>query len=360
MPRIRTIKPELPQSQSIGRLSRDARLLFILLFTVADDAGRTRAASRLLASLLYPYDADAPGLIEGWLAELERNGQIRRYAVDGSEYLEIAKWLEHQKIDRPSASRLPEYREDSMLAREDSRALDADLVSSTLDLVPHTAAGADAPPSGRDFFEEFWEAYPPRDGDNPKIPAKMKFDALVKTGLDPELIIAGAKRYSAKAREQNKIGTQYVAHALKWLSEKRWSDVAAVSYLAGERSDDPKPADWDAAVKRWMLNESHWPRWAGPEPTSAACRCPAEILLTNGLDPDSGRRTSLMHFIEVGTLEMSAHQRDRSDRKQKMPTIRPVMFDNVEKTGAWFDRRMPFGYDEATGEKIAPASEDAA
>lgn len=134
MARIRTIKPELPQSQSIGRLSRDARLLFIQLFTIADDAGRARAASRLLASLLYPYDDDAPSLIEGWLGELAREKQIRRYVVDGSEYLEIVKWLEHQKIDRPSASRLPPFRETSTEPREASRGLDADLGPSTLDL----------------------------------------------------------------------------------------------------------------------------------------------------------------------------------------------------------------------------------
>jgi hypothetical protein len=70
--RIRTIKPEFPQSESMGNVSRDARLLFVLLWTLCDDSGRTRAASRMLASLLYPYDDDAPGLIDGWLGELER------------------------------------------------------------------------------------------------------------------------------------------------------------------------------------------------------------------------------------------------------------------------------------------------
>ena len=56
MGRIRTIKPEFPQSESVGRLSRDARLLFILLWTLVDDSGRTRGGYQLLASLLYPYD----------------------------------------------------------------------------------------------------------------------------------------------------------------------------------------------------------------------------------------------------------------------------------------------------------------
>ena len=62
MPRIRTIKPEFPQSESVGRLSREARLLFLLLFTLVDDAGRSRAASRMLASVLYPYDATRQAL----------------------------------------------------------------------------------------------------------------------------------------------------------------------------------------------------------------------------------------------------------------------------------------------------------
>jgi hypothetical protein len=59
MARIRTIKPEFPQSESMGRISRDARLLFVQLWCICDDHGRTRAASRMLASLLFPYDDDA-------------------------------------------------------------------------------------------------------------------------------------------------------------------------------------------------------------------------------------------------------------------------------------------------------------
>jgi hypothetical protein len=123
MARIRTIKPEFPQSESMGRVSRDARLLFVQLWTIADDAGRARAASRMLASLLFPYDDDAPTLIDGWLDELEREGCITRYQVDGSTYLQIAKWLSHQKIDKPSASKFPSIDEGSRIlanARESS------------------------------------------------------------------------------------------------------------------------------------------------------------------------------------------------------------------------------------------------
>jgi hypothetical protein len=123
MPRIRTIKPEFPQSETIGKLSRDARLLFVQLWTLCDDEGRTRAASRMLASLLYPYDEDAPSLIDGWMEELEREGCVVRYVVEGSTYLQVNNWLKHQKIDRPGKSKLPVVSEGSRLLaniREDA------------------------------------------------------------------------------------------------------------------------------------------------------------------------------------------------------------------------------------------------
>lgn len=115
MARIRSIKPEFPQSESMGRVSRDARLLFVELWTICDDSGRTRAASRMLASLLFPYDDDAPSLMDGWLAELEREGCIVRYVADGSTYIQVCKWLSHQKIDKPSPSKIPEFAESSRI-----------------------------------------------------------------------------------------------------------------------------------------------------------------------------------------------------------------------------------------------------
>lgn len=111
MARIRSIKPELPQSESMGKVSRDARLTFILLWTLADDEGRLRGNSRMLASLLFPYDDDARDLIDGWLGELDRNAVICRYQVDGESFIQICKWLDHQKIDKPSRSKIPPFHE---------------------------------------------------------------------------------------------------------------------------------------------------------------------------------------------------------------------------------------------------------
>jgi hypothetical protein len=148
MARIRTIKPEFTQSESIGRLSRDARLLFIQIWTIVDDEGRARASSRGLASGLYPFDDDARNLIDGWLTELSREKLITRYEVDGSTYLVVNNWQKHQKIDRPTASRLPSFDEASRVIDEQStkpRApLAADLVPSTLDHGPRTVDRGEA------------------------------------------------------------------------------------------------------------------------------------------------------------------------------------------------------------------------
>jgi hypothetical protein len=111
--RIRTIKPEFPHSESMGRVSRESRLCFILLWTIADDAGRLRGNSRMLASLLFPYDDDAKNHVDKWLTQLASEGCIARYEVDGTSYVQIMNWSDHQKIDKPSPSKLPAFVEPS-------------------------------------------------------------------------------------------------------------------------------------------------------------------------------------------------------------------------------------------------------
>lgn len=119
--RIRTIKPEFWESENLGNISRDARLLFIGLFSSCDDHGRTRASSRILASRLFPYDEDAFKLLPKWLEELKQKKCVKVYVVEGETYLCIPNWLKHQKIDRPTDSKLPAPEEADELPREDSR-----------------------------------------------------------------------------------------------------------------------------------------------------------------------------------------------------------------------------------------------
>jgi hypothetical protein len=89
------------------RVSRDARLLFVQLWTIVDDAGRTPAEPDDVAAVLYPGDFDAPRYMQMWLDELEAEGCIERYDVDGIDYLRVVHWHKHQQISHPTESRLP-------------------------------------------------------------------------------------------------------------------------------------------------------------------------------------------------------------------------------------------------------------
>jgi hypothetical protein len=115
MARIRTIKPESPPSESTGRVLRDARLLFVMLFTIVDDEGRARAATRMLASLLFPYDDDANAQLAEWLSELERENCVELYEVDGNASSD--RELVGASADRQAVALAP-----SRAARETGRA----------------------------------------------------------------------------------------------------------------------------------------------------------------------------------------------------------------------------------------------
>jgi hypothetical protein len=297
--RIRTIKPEFPQSETVGKLSRDARLLFIMLWTISDDEGRLRAASRMLASLLYPYDDDARDLIDGWLDELEREGCIERYVVDGATYLQIRNWLKHQKIDKPTKSRLPPPDDSSRAlakAREDSttdlgsRIVDQDPPSRTVavataaggqaDLVensPAVSKAVAAVVAGK-LFEDFWAAYAKRDGANPKEPAKKRFIAAVMSGEDADAIIAGARGYAEELRRTNKLNTSYVAQAVTWLNQRRWVDYQAQPARAVKV--DPDPGVTIDPI--WAPARAHLLADLGPEVFSSWFRNVAFLAIVNG------------------------------------------------------------------------------
>src|SRR5262249_37921929 len=69
--------------------------------------------------------------------------------------------------------------------------------------------------------DEFWEAYPPREGIDPKKPAQEQFLHAVRTGTDPQTIIDGAKKYAAVVKG---INPKFVPMAHRWLRERRWED----------------------------------------------------------------------------------------------------------------------------------------
>jgi hypothetical protein len=107
--RIRTVKPEWLDDEKLGAASDAARMLSIGLMLLADDHGRGRAHPLFIASRVWAYGDPHESLtkVSDGLAELESLGFVRLYEVSKQQYFEIRNWLKHQKVQHPSAPRIP-------------------------------------------------------------------------------------------------------------------------------------------------------------------------------------------------------------------------------------------------------------
>ena len=107
MARIRTIKPEFFTSLTIADLTPEQRLTFIGLWTHADDAGRCVDDARLIKAAVWPLDDRTAADIEIDLKALTESSLITRYTLNRKRYLAVTNWKEHQRINRPTDSKLP-------------------------------------------------------------------------------------------------------------------------------------------------------------------------------------------------------------------------------------------------------------
>lgn len=114
MPRIRTVKPAYPKNRKTRKVCRDARLLNIHLWNLADDEGRLQELPLWIIGEVFPTDEDVtPAVLRGWLEELADAKMIVRYEVDGEHYIQCHDFNDHQRIEKPKRSEIPSPQADS-------------------------------------------------------------------------------------------------------------------------------------------------------------------------------------------------------------------------------------------------------
>jgi hypothetical protein len=230
MARIRSVKPELCTSETMALLTAEEERTFVRLWTHCDDEGRSRNNPRLIKAAILPlHDDITPDDITDHISRLEDLGLVLIYEVDEVSYLLIPSWHEHQHPQRRQPSKFPPPCHQDVLAymsRFSTRLL-ADtyapvVVEGEVDgegevevvgapAVRRTKAQADAE------FDRFWDAYPRREG---KKGARTKFDAAVKSGVEPEHLIAAAGAY----RDLPGRDPKFTKHATTWLNNGCWDD----------------------------------------------------------------------------------------------------------------------------------------
>lgn len=120
MARIRQVKPEYFLDEELANCcSRDARLLFIGMFNLADREGRLEDRPARMKVQIFPYDDDiSPSTISGFLDQLTQGRFIIRYEAQGKRLILIRTFKQHQHFHKDEQpSKLPEPQEDTTMHR---------------------------------------------------------------------------------------------------------------------------------------------------------------------------------------------------------------------------------------------------
>lgn len=103
MARNRMIKPEFWSSETLMRVSRDARLTFIGLWNFCDDYGFCLSSTRSIIGDVYPYDETVTeAKLSDWLAQLVEEKLIIPVDYNSKHLFFIKGWGEHQTVQHKS------------------------------------------------------------------------------------------------------------------------------------------------------------------------------------------------------------------------------------------------------------------
>nr|DAT56339.1 MAG TPA: replisome organizer [Caudoviricetes sp.] len=124
--RTRDIKPGFYLNEDLAECSCWARLIFPGLWMLADREGRLEYRPKRIKAEILPYDGEDMAALIG---ELEAHGLVKRYEVDGKEYLWIPTFSRHQKPHpNEKASEIPPCPEADTTKKElTSRLSDSEL-----------------------------------------------------------------------------------------------------------------------------------------------------------------------------------------------------------------------------------------
>lgn len=237
--RIRTLKPEHRAHRKVGKLSDRAYRIWVAMILEADDQGRLVADPDQLLSAAFPYQRSLTVQeTEAALEELTAPGLVVLYTVQNTRYAWFPSWEDHQRIDKPKPSKLPEFpsarvRERSRLCRgaivDESRRIHvgsgsgsgsgSDRIGSDQHLLRLSAANA-ASVNRADSFAEFWSLYPRHKA---KADARKAWSSALKLA-SVSTILDGLRRLEPDLRAQYRRG--FCPYPATWLRAGQWADEA--------------------------------------------------------------------------------------------------------------------------------------
>jgi len=108
MARIRTIKPDFWTDEDLATLDPWVQLLAIGLLNHSDDEGYFKAHPLIVKAVIFPLTESSMS-IQTMLETLEKINYLTLFqGVDGKAYGKVNNFLKHQKINRPTPSKIKE------------------------------------------------------------------------------------------------------------------------------------------------------------------------------------------------------------------------------------------------------------
>jgi len=111
MPRNRTIPADFWTWEAVIDCAPMTRLLFLGLWTFADDFGVQPLRPRTIRMQVFPGDTVDGDAVRAMVEELAARGLVRRYSVDGQDYIAIVDWDRMQRVGKRARRRFPSMRE---------------------------------------------------------------------------------------------------------------------------------------------------------------------------------------------------------------------------------------------------------
>jgi hypothetical protein len=279
MSRIRTIKPEFFLHEGLASLSPLHRLLFEGLWVLADRNGRLKDRPGRIKAAVLPYDScDIDAMLDDLASHAERF--IVRYRIEGDRFIEITKFLVHQR---------PHYKEPE-------------------GFIPAAPEGVPARRSKSSKFNHEPKSPQHHPKDEPIITEEGRYDLVGKEGKgmdkgngtmqQPSMMLEGVleqwKHIPGVVQPteitmpiRQRIHSRIREHPNQSWWEALFQRIAASEFLCGRKTDFTATLDWILAPKNLakIMAGNYDNRGSG--------------LPLNGLQPESPTARALQRIREI-------------------------------------------------------------
>jgi hypothetical protein len=227
--RIRTIKPEFWKHEELSALPEATHMLAAALLNYSDDEGYFNANPRLIQSECCPLREPSVS-VQDSLTSLSVMGYIRLgKTIEGKHYGQVINFLEHQRVNRPVASKIKEL----AILWADSP-------------TPHTQITEPSPPEGKGMEEEGNGERASERAPTPKID---KRGTRIPDDWQPPSV---GKAYGlGRGIPDSLLADEIEAFRDHWRAKP---------------GKDGLKLDWDAAWRTWVKRSCKWQNYSPPSP----------------------------------------------------------------------------------------------